>query len=158
MRKECAGDSRAVTSDVMEELLNAWMGMSISIKGNRILKDLSFNEMVICRLLYRAEQEGREVTATDICSHARLLKSQVNKLLDGMEKRGLIYKHRDSVDRRRVFIRMNEDKKAIYLAEHEHVMAIIEKICEKMSAQETEVLIEKMEKVVLLMDTVLQEQ
>ena len=41
----------------LEKLLDAWMAMAIGIKGNRILKTLSFNEMVICRLLCQAGQE-----------------------------------------------------------------------------------------------------
>lgn len=138
----------------MEELLGAWMRMSIGIKGNRILKDLSFNEMVVCRLLYQARQEGREITATEICKHARLLKSQVNKLLGEMEKRELIYKHRDSEDKRRVFIRLREESLSVYLTEHEHVMSIIGQVCERLTNQEVEILIEKMSKVVAIMDEI----
>ena len=143
-----------ISRDEMEALLGAWMRMSIGIKGNRILKDLSFNEIVVCRLLYQAGQEGREITATEICKHARLLKSQVNKLLSEMEKRGLIYKHRDIEDKRRVFIRLREESLPVYLTEHEHVMSIIGQVCERLSRQEVGILIEKMCKVVSVMDEI----
>ncbi|MBR4606702.1 MAG: MarR family transcriptional regulator [Lachnospiraceae bacterium] len=104
-----------ISEELMEDLLGAWMAMSIGIKGNRILKALSFNEMVICRLLYRAGQEGREITATDLCHETRLLKSQVNKVLSDLEEKGLLYRHRDSADKRRVFLKMTEEQKGIYL-------------------------------------------
>lgn len=141
-----------ISEELMEDLLGAWMAMSIGIKGNRILKALSFNEMVICRLLYRAGQEGREITATDLCHETRLLKSQVNKVLSDLEEKGLLYRHRDSADKRRVFLRMTEEKKGIYLKEHRHVMSIIQQVCDRLSKQEIEILVEKMGKVVDIMD------
>ena len=145
---------RDISEKMMEDLLGAWMGMSIGIKGNRILRDLSFNEMVILRLLYQARQAGQDITATDICRQTRLLKSQVNKLISDMEKRGLLYRHRDLEDKRRVFIRMKDEKLDVYLKEHAHVMTIMEQICEKLNRQEVEILIEKMGKVVAVMDEI----
>ena len=145
---------RALPDQKMEDLLDAWMQMSIGIKGNRILKDFSFNEMVACRILYRAEQEGKEITATDLCREMRLLKSQVNKVLTDMEKRGLIYKHRDEQDKRRVFIRMREEGRPVYLAEHAHVMSLIGLICDRLEEQEVDILIEKMGKVVAAMEEI----
>ena len=143
-----------ISNQTMEDLLGAWMAMSIGIKGNRILKDLSFNEMVICRLLYQARLEKREITATEICGETRLLKSQVNKVLGDMEKKGLVYRQRDSEDKRRVFLRMKEESVETYLAEHAHVMSIIEQVCRRLSRQEVELLIEKMGKVVTVMDEI----
>lgn len=143
-----------ISDKMAEELLGAWMAMSIGIKGNRILKSLSFNEMVICRLLYQAGRDGREITATDVCKETRLLKSQVNKVLNDMEKKELIYRHRDVEDKRRVFIRMKEESKGIYLNEHARVMDIIGQVCDRLTGQEVEILIEKMSKVVAVMDEI----
>ena len=151
-KKQFKTGTNHISEELMEDLLGAWMAMSIGIKGNRILKALSFNEMVICRLLYRAGQEGREITATDLCHETRLLKSQVNKVLSDLEEKGLLYRHRDSADKRRVFLRMTEEKKGIYLKEHGHVMSIIQQVCDRLSKQEIEILVEKMGKVVDIMD------
>ena len=38
---------------IEEELLSAWMSMSLNIRGNRLLTSLSFNEIVVCSFLYR---------------------------------------------------------------------------------------------------------
>ena len=35
-----------------EELLRAWMSLSAYIRGNRLLRELSMNEMLVCNLLY----------------------------------------------------------------------------------------------------------
>lgn len=148
------GMDKEISQEMMEELLSAWMGMAIGIKGNRILKELSFNEMVICRLLCQAEKEKREITATDICKETRLLKSQVNKVLNDMEKKELVYRHRDLEDKRRVFIRMEGNNRKTYLAEHARVMSIIAQVCDRLSRAEVESLISKMSKVVSVMDEI----
>ena len=138
----------------LEKLLDAWMAMAIGIKGNRILKTLSFNEMVICRLLCQAGQEDRRITATDICRETRLLKSQVNKVLNDMEIKGLIYRQRDVGDKRRVFLLMKEESMETYLSEHARVMTIVEQVGERLGRQEVETLIDKMIKVVAVMDEI----
>ena len=73
-----------------EELLRAWMSLSAYIRGNRLLRELSMNEMLVCNLLYRRQEEGGPpVTATELCARTQLLKSQVNHILTAMESRGL---------------------------------------------------------------------
>ena len=40
---------------MQEELLYAWMQMSVSIRGNRILSGFSFNEMMLCGQIMGAD-------------------------------------------------------------------------------------------------------
>ena len=88
-----------------EELLRAWMSLSAYIRGNRLLRELSMNEMLVCNLLYRRQEEGGPpVTATELCARTQLLKSQVNHILTAMESRGLIERARSQADRRVVSI------------------------------------------------------
>ena len=50
---------------LQEELLHAWMQMSVFIRGNRLLTDFSFNEIMICGLLFRQQESGATpLTAT----------------------------------------------------------------------------------------------
>ena len=44
--------AKGESMDYKEELLYAWIKMSVSIRGNRILSERSFNESVICSMLY----------------------------------------------------------------------------------------------------------
>ena len=54
-------------SNLLEDLLHAWMSMAVYIRGNRILSDLSVNEMLICNTLYQRQQTGgAPVTATEL--------------------------------------------------------------------------------------------
>ena len=43
--------SRTVSTAMQEQLLQSWINMSLVIRGNRMVSGLSFNEMIICRIL-----------------------------------------------------------------------------------------------------------
>lgn len=113
-----------------EALLEAWMGMTAVIRGNRLLDGLSMNEMLICNVLYQQRRQGGPpVTATDLCRHTRLLKSQINHILTSMEKRRLIRRVRSQEDRRVIHIQLQSEALPLYRREHETVMEILETIC-----------------------------
>lgn len=122
--------------DYKEELLYAWIKMSLSIRGNRILAEHSFNESVICSLLYRQQQENGEcLTATDICERTKLLKSQVNRILNEMERQGMIERIRSEADKRKVYISLKKEYVETYLEEHAKVMQIMDIFSEKMGKE-----------------------
>ena len=96
--------------DYKEELLHAWIKMSVSIRGNRILSERSFNESVICSMLYRQqEKDGEQLTATDICERTKLLKSQVNRILNEMERQEMIERIRSKEDKRKIYISLKKE-------------------------------------------------
>ena len=102
-----------------EELLQSWIDMSLRIRGNRLVSGFSFNEIVICRILYRQQQQGGEpVTAADLCRSMQLLKSQINKILNDMEKQGLIERERSETDRRKMEIRLKPGAEQVYMQAH----------------------------------------
>ena len=74
-------------SVTQEALLQAWMQMSVCIRGNRLLSSLSFNEIMLCGMLYRRKNAGLPpLSATELGEEMRLLKSQMNHILTSMEK------------------------------------------------------------------------
>lgn len=117
-----------------EELLYAWMEMSLHIRGNRILTDFSFNEIMICGMLFRQEEP---LTATELCEHTNLLKSQVNHILTGMEKRGFIERVRSTTDKRVIYVHLLEAGQSAYMKEHARVMEILRAIYETLGADKT---------------------
>ena len=113
-----------------EALLEAWMGMTSIIRGNRLLDGLSMNEMLVCNVLFQQRRRtGPPVTATELCQHTRLLKSQINHILTSMEKRKLIQRVRSQEDRRVIHIQLRDEALPLYRREHETVMEILEAIC-----------------------------
>jgi len=121
---------------IEEDLLQAWIASSVCIRGNRLLKELSFNEIIICNTLYH---HGR-MTATDLCNKTRLLKSQVNKVLTGMEKKQLITRERDKSDHRRLYVSLNESHTDVYLHEHDHVLSIMSEIKKEIGEENMKIL------------------
>ena len=124
---------------IEEELLSAWMSMSLNIRGNRLLTSLSFNEIVVCSFLYRNMRSGGELlTATDLCNQTKLLKSQLNKVLNDMEKKGLVERIRSVEDKRKLYLRLREEKLSVYLEEHAKVMHIVHRVCDSLGDEKVQ--------------------
>ena len=128
----------AIDRHAQEELLYAWMQMSVCIRGNRILSGLSFNEIMLCGLLYRQEASGGPpLTATDLGEQMKLLKSQVNHILTTMEKNGLLQRTRCIEDKRMVHVQLTEAGRLRYLKEHALVMELVQQVCGELGAEDT---------------------
>ena len=122
-----------------EQLLQSWINMSLFIRGNRLVSGFSFNEMIICRILYdRQLADGQPVTATELCQQMHLLKSQINKLLTTMEKEGLIERRRSDLDKRKIEIRLTDHAVMLYEKEHERIMKLIAHVCRRLGPEQSE--------------------
>ncbi len=139
--------------NIEENLLRAWMDMSMHVRGNRLLTGLSFNEIVVCSFLYRSMKDGDGMmTATDLCNHTKLLKSQLNKVLNMMEGKGLIERIRSDKDKRKIFLKLREESVSVYLNEHEKVMGIMHHIFVSMGEEKVKLLTELLEEAVEVVD------
>ena len=138
---------------VEEALLGAWMDMALHIRGNRLVTSLSFNEIVVCSMLYRSMQEGiGMLTATDLGSRTKLLKSQLNKVLTVMEEKGLIERIRSEEDKRKIYLKLREEMLSVYLEEHEKVMVIVHQVCASLGEEKARMLSELLLEAVAVVD------
>lgn len=147
-----------MTAQKQEDLLQAWINMELTIRGNRILSEFSFNEMVVCHLLAEKSRKQAPVTATELCSDMRLLKSQMNHLLTGMEKEGLIRRVRSSDDRRKVYIELCEKGSERYESEHARVLSIMDTLLVGMGEKKVYELTELMREATALAQRKIQEK
>ncbi|MBP3567814.1 MAG: MarR family transcriptional regulator [Lachnospiraceae bacterium] len=122
-----------------EALLGAWLRLSVSVNNSRMVSELSYNESLICNILYRHTLEYPEIslTATDLCNETRILKSQMNRILSQLEQRNLITRIRSEDDKRKVFIRLTSDQSNTYLKQHEQILTLLDAIIEKLGEQQT---------------------
>ena len=121
-----------------EQLLEAWMAMEVCIRGNRLLSEFSMNEMLVCNALYHQRLTGgNPVTATDLCAKTQLLKSQMNRLLGGMEADGLIRREQNSTDKRESYVYLEDAALPRYLKEHRHVLCIVEQVSTALGETDT---------------------
>ena len=88
-----------------EVLLGAWLRISTVINNSRLVSEMSYNESLICNILYRNATEHPEhtMTATDLCAETRILKSQMNRILTQLEEKKLITRERSSEDKRKIY-------------------------------------------------------
>ena len=114
--------------NINEEVLKAWIRLTLTINKDRLVPDLTFNESVICRLL--KESAKGFLTASELCESTGILKSQMNQILNKMIEKDLIIKERSSTDKREVLIYLKDVKS--FDLQHDKIMAIVQKITSKL--------------------------
>lgn len=126
-----------------EVLLGAWLRISTSINNSRVVSEISYNESLICNILYRNTTENPEqyLTATDLCKETRILKSQMNRILTQLEKKNLITRERSPKDKRKIFVRLNAEQSNAYLKQHEQILALLDSIIERLGEEQTKEII-----------------
>lgn len=116
--------------ELNEELLEAWLETSTVISNRRLTDALSYNESLICHILYEREQSGHQeyLTATDLCNETKMLKSLMNSTLNSLEKKGLTERIPSTADRRQVYVRLRKDNLPVYLTEHRKILDIVDEV------------------------------
>ena len=139
-----------------EELLAAWLRLSTAVINERLTSDLPYNEALLCNILHRNQQAapGSEMTATDLCRHAKMLKSQMNRTLQNMEEKGIIIRKRSAQDRRQVYVSLNPASD-LYQRQHEKIMDVVGRIAEKLGYDQIDDIIQIFTKIADTADEVL---
>ena len=124
--------------NLSEKLLAAWLKMSSVVNNERIVSTIPYNEAHVCNLLYRRRMESPEsyLTATELCAQTRILKSQMNKVLASLEKRGMIERFPAPDDRRKAYIRLKEENLGQFEAVHARSIHLVNRAIERLGAEE----------------------
>lgn len=127
-----------------EVLLGAWLKISTAINNSRLVSEMSYNESLICNILYRnsTEHPDQFLTATDLCTETKILKSQMNRILNQLEEKNLITRERSNRDKRKVFVRLTTEQSNAYLKQHEQILQLLDNIIEKLGEEKTLEIIE----------------
>ena len=126
-----------------EALLGAWLKLSTAINNSRLVSEMSYNESLICNILYRnlTEHPDKALTATDLCAETKILKSQMNRILTQLEEKELITKERSKQDKRKVFVRLTSEQTNAYLKQHEQILKLLDSIIDKLGEEQTKEII-----------------
>ena len=119
-----------------EKLLEAWIAMTMLVRGNRVLRVLTYSEMVALRIL--KTQDG--VTAEDLRGLMHLYKSQMTGVMTSLEKKQLIERKTDPSDKRKMLIFLKED--GTYNKEHEGIRQIMEDLVAELGEERARLLTE----------------
>lgn len=115
-----------------EKLLATWLKLSSVVNNERIVSTIPYNEAHVCNLLYRQRMEAPEtyLTATVLCARTRILKSQMNKVLSSLEKRGMIERFPAPEDHRKAYIRLREENIGQFEAVHARSIQLVDRAIE----------------------------
>ena len=121
-------------NDAGERLLSAWLTLSSTLWNERIVTGMTFNEAFVCNLLSR-QDAAQPLTATDLCQRTKLLKSQMNKVLSEMERKGYVQRMRSEKDKRQVLLRLTEAGQTAYAKEHSGISEILHRLVEDLGEE-----------------------
>ena len=127
-----------------EKILNAWLKLSTSICNERIVSELPYNESLICGILHKnaKEQPEQKITATDLCEKTNIQKSQMNRILNTLEEKGLIFRKRSEKDKRQVYVSINMENAEVYERQHKNILRVVDEIVEKVGKEKAEEIIQ----------------
>ena len=121
-----------------EALLKAWMKLSSSVINPRVVDELSYKESQVCHILYHnyLEDPERQLTATDLCSQTKMLKSQMNRTLNLLEEKGIISRIRSEQDKRQIYVVMNWEGADKYRVQHERILKLVDDIIDRLGEEQ----------------------
>lgn len=134
-------------NNIYENLLDTWLRTTFIICNRRIVKELSFNEAVVCRLLSEAKQNNVNITATDLCNRTKMLKSLMNLTLNNLEKKEMIKRVRSKKDKRQYYLVLNEEHVNIYKKQHKQIIELIKEATKELNDTEMQTVINVLGKI-----------
>ena len=140
-----------------EDLLSAWLRLGAIIDNQRLVSDLPFNEAMVCGLLFRAQEDGKALTASDLCAQTRILKSQMNAILHSLEKQGAIQRHPSRSDLRRVELSLLPKGIECYQTSHRQTLTLVDRLIQSVGQETIEALIPLLLQVADHFDQILKE-
>lgn len=119
-----------------EELLRAYINMSVNIKENRLLSDLSFNEIMVMNLIVEEERSFKELE-----ERLNILKSQLNRIINDLKAKGLVESYIPLNDKRKLIIKKGNNIE-LYNTEHERMLRLMSLVKNKLGEADFKKLIE----------------
>ena len=130
--------------NINEKVLSAWLKLSTTICNERISSELPYNESLICGILHRnaVENPEKQMTATELCEQTNIQKSQMNRILNTLEEKGLIFRRRSEKDKRQVYVSMNMENAEVYERQHKNILQVVDEIIEKVGKEKADEIVQ----------------
>ena len=120
---------------IEEEMLWSYINMSSIIKENRLLNDLSFNEIMVMNLIVEEEMPFKVLQ-----KRLNILKSQLNRIINDLKTKGLIETYIPLDDKRMLMIKKSNI--ALYFKEHEKMLKLMSLVKNELGENDFKKLIE----------------
>ena len=130
-----------MAEELGEELLDAWVDISISVINERLVTLLTYKEALVCNVLRRAGSvvggTAAGLTATELCRATSMVKSQMNGVLTSLEEKRVIRRTRSTQDRRRIEVLLDDGPEGLYRRQHEMLVELVGRISERLGPDAT---------------------
>lgn len=155
------------TPELSEALLSTWLRLTSVIDNQRLAAArsgppgqslLPFNEAMVCGLLAQARDQGRRLTASDLCRQTRILKSQMNAIVRSLERKGAVSRCPSQTDRRRVELELLPAGFDLYQKGHRRIRALTDRLIAEMGREQVETLLPLLRQAANIFDTIQQEE
>ncbi len=123
---------------INERILSAWLKMILAVDSERVVSELSYNESIICNVLY--SNSDKEMTATELCTITKMQKSLMNRTLNSLEAKQLIKKERSEKDKREIVIQLVDNPNSLFMKQHTITLAYVDKIIEHLGEKSEEII------------------
>ena len=118
-------------AELEEIMLKAWINMSVNTRENRLLNELSFNEMLVLNMI-----QGKECSFKELVNELNILKSQLNRVIQNLVQKKLIIAYTPENDKRSLMIKKG-DNTELYKQEHARMIEIMRKIRKQIGEEDT---------------------
>lgn len=118
-------------TDLEEIMLKAWINMSVNTRENRLLNELSFNEMLVLNMI-----QNKECSFKELVNELNILKSQLNRVIQNLVQKKLIIAYTPENDKRSLMIKKG-DNTELYKQEHARMIEIMKKIRKQIGEEDT---------------------
>ena len=123
---------------INEKILSAWLKMILAVDSERVVSELSYNESIICNVLY--SNLDKEMTATELCTITKMQKSLMNRTLNSLEEKQLIKKERSEKDKREIVIQLVDNPNSLFMKQHTSTLAYVDKIIGHLGEKSEEII------------------
>lgn len=118
-------------AELEEIMLKAWINMSVNTRENRLLNELSFNEMLVLNMI-----QDKECSFKELVNELNILKSQLNRVIQNLVQKKLIIAYTPENDKRSLMIKKG-DNTELYKQEHARMIEIMRKIRKQIGEEDT---------------------
>ena len=118
-------------AELEEIMLKAWINMSVNTRENRLLNELSFNEMLVLNMI-----QDKECSFKELVNELNILKSQLNRVIQNLVQKKLIIAYTPENDKRSLMIKKGYNTE-LYKQEHARMIEIMRKIRKQIGEEDT---------------------
>lgn len=121
-----------------EEILDCWIKLSLSLKNERFVSNMSVTESIVCRIIYQGSLINEFYRQIDIVNKTKMLKSAVNRLMSGLEAKGIVEPFQLENNRKSIYYKLSEKAEKFFLAQHDEIINSVKRILAELTDEEAQ--------------------